>query len=436
MDSETSLEEVIATIGDCAVERDYETLFLILDELNFEEPDLIAMYYFCVELLTKTGDGPTIPLFSDYFIERSGYGSIVQFLLFARHAEKVDVLEFFYQSNGLTAQEYFDLFVQVPREQDMRQGFAALLSVLEGAPEVTLELFSKTLGLAEVGDVPLLPVVRELLVEQIAARRPRSDVPVHVLEGEELSTQDEMLARFQPPTHQFPQFARDLRKEACLFYAEKLYHLGDISRPEIAMKAQEIEDKLLKSFEGDNGFEELNNFIDAYKTEHGQVLLQKDTELFRILGPCHPTDGVWELDPEGRYICQRYGGCRMMTCVEHEDDDDEIGLRFEQPQLFDWFTGKCDLCLREIEKKHYAVRALMEQGGFIGCFCSPEHALSSLCSDSIAYALTRKALNELMSTGIYDRLDEEPNVETREQMLATATEFLDFLREDSEDFDF
>lgn len=428
MDSGTLLDNVLDALGECIMDQDYETLFLILDELELDERQLIAMYYFCVDLVTNSGDNVGISLLSDYFAKRSEYGSVIQVLLFSRYQDQERVLGFFYSANGLKLNEYLRLWMQLADESDMRAALQTLLAIREGDSQLQVTLFEEALRRAEAEEVPLIWLVRELLAEQITLRRPLSEKPHYIIECE-LRTQSEMLEQFIiPEAKEYPNKRQQLR-EACQFYAEKAYKNGEITRPEILMEALNIEQKVSETKE------DFDAFLENYEKEQRQIALQKDTELFRILGPCHPVDGRWELDMEGGYICQRNGGCRMMTCIENEDEDDELGLRFEQPHLFDWFTGSCDVCLRPIEKKHYAVRALAEQGGFIGCFCSPEHALSSLCSESVSHAITRKALNELQCTGLYDRKEEEVE-EMTEHTLGLVSDFLEFLRVDKEDFDF
>lgn len=428
MASESLLDEVIVAVENCTVRRDYDLLFLILNELDLGEHDLIAMYYFCVELLAKTGDDRAVPLMSDYFARASGYGSVVQFLLFARYPDKTNTLEFFYNTNQLSFPNYLVFFVQLPDEEDMRKGFAVLLEILASSSELELEAFREALQLSENGEIPLPLVARELLTEQITLRQKSKERPVYILEGEALSTQKEMLERFIPPQPKQYENRRQQLNEACLFYANQLYESGDISRPEISTNAAQMQEKL-------TDMTKLMDFIAGYDKDQSQLALQKDTELFRILGPCHPVRGMWDLDSEGSYVCQRHGGCRMLTCVCHEDEDDDTGLRFEQPELFDWFTGSCDFCLRPIEERHYAFRILNEEGGMSGCG-HPECIIENLCPHSISYTLTKKALYELQSTGLYDRREPEVLEETPEETLASVADFMEFLRTDTEPFEF
>ena len=62
------------------------------------------------------------------------------------------------------------------------------------------------------------------------------------------------------------------------------------------------------------------------------------------------------------HVCNsRTDGCRMLLCVCHEEKGDE------------WFTGECEICERDIRSPKHAIRFPMDEGGWYGCFCSPEH---------------------------------------------------------------
>lgn len=434
MSDQPSFGDVIIVVENCIVERDYDIIFEILDELELNEHSIISMYYYCIELLSKSGDGSVVPRFTTYFKSVSLYQSVLPCLLFAKYPTKIPTLEFFYNSNKTTLEEYLMLWVQLADENDMRIAFDTLMSIPGTDDEKNYTLFKNALAFGNMNDEEMVPyywLVEELLKRELSRHQPPSDAPYYILEGSELQTEEEMLQSFRAQPLDETQTRLQLIRGACFFYAEKMYQSGEITRPEITVYS----DTLLNST-AEYSPSKLQKFMENYKQEKSQLDLQKNTELFRILGPCHPIRDANQLNSEGSYVCERYGGCRMMTCVEHEGEDDDTGLRFERPDLFDWFTGVCDLCSKGIDKKHYAYRILMEEGGFFGCFCSTDHALASLCHDSLSYTLTQKAVNETISTGIYDRKEPEIKAETTEELLESVADFMDFLNTVGEGPDF
>lgn len=50
------------------------------------------------------------------------------------------------------------------------------------------------------------------------------------------------------------------------------------------------------------------------------------------------------------------GGCRMLTCVCHEEDDE-------------WFKGSCDCCFKRLRNKSHALRYPLKDGGWLGEYC-------------------------------------------------------------------
>lgn len=98
-----------------------------------------------------------------------------------------------------------------------------------------------------------------------------------------------------------------------------------------------------------------------------------DIDIFQELGPVNTmyTDNPSNIDIE--HICSKYGGCRMFTCTEFECIDetgDDVDIMAEYPEVTDWFRGSCDICLKKIAKRHYAVREPLLYGGWQGCYCS------------------------------------------------------------------
>jgi hypothetical protein len=67
--------------------------------------------------------------------------------------------------------------------------------------------------------------------------------------------------------------------------------------------------------------------------------------------------------------CSYDGNCRMLTCECYSNANIEDD---EQNNLPSWFLGRCQKCMKSINKYHYAIRMPVENGGWQGCFCSLE----------------------------------------------------------------
>jgi len=111
----------------------------------------------------------------------------------------------------------------------------------------------------------------------------------------------------------------------------------------------------------------------------------EDPLAFKVLGPAHPLGDIAELNSRSHDPCSRYGGCRLMTCYEFENEDSITSAPIDEELCFtrnydlvDWFGGKCDLCHKRIEWKHVAVRMPQQNGGWKGCYCSWDHVRQDL----------------------------------------------------------
>lgn len=92
--------------------------------------------------------------------------------------------------------------------------------------------------------------------------------------------------------------------------------------------------------------------------------LAGDRDLFRLLGPVNTIPGT-DLT-RNDHVCSRYGGCRMLTCIDYEAADDEDDV----PYYTDWFRGNCDRCHQKIANRSHSIRFPMPLGGWRGCYCS------------------------------------------------------------------
>lgn len=112
----------------------------------------------------------------------------------------------------------------------------------------------------------------------------------------------------------------------------------------------------LSNMDRDTRFSYLSRFIEKEMNDN--------VSIFNILGPSNP-----QINPELSF-CRKFG-CRMLycNCMEYHllDPETEHREECEDPK---WFKGECDKCNREIPKRCCAVRKPLEDGGWIGTYCS------------------------------------------------------------------
>lgn len=95
---------------------------------------------------------------------------------------------------------------------------------------------------------------------------------------------------------------------------------------------------------------------------------------------------------------QQQGPCRMLycTCRRWEEDTEEV------LESTDWFEGSCQHCQRSIRKYRHAFRFPLAQGGWLGCYCSPECARQNppYPLTSLSKAVMDRVLGQLREYGI------------------------------------
>lgn len=160
--------------------------------------------------------------------------------------------------------------------------------------------------------------------------------------------------------------------------------------------------------------EKLEAYREALDIQY-EYNLHNDTEVFRVMGPTHCTTGITELDADSTDPCSLYGGCRLLTCYEHENID-EIDNEVIDEDLpitrnfagIDWFRGTCDFCHRKIRAKHHAVRMPLDGGGWQGCYCSWEHVrLDVPRPNQLRLELIASFEGEYLEVGLLDRIWED-----------------------------
>lgn len=146
---------------------------------------------------------------------------------------------------------------------------------------------------------------------------------------------------------------------------------------------------------------------------------------FQILGPAHPITGRSDLDSTSSDPCARWGGCRMMTCWERENIDDEgyeIDPDGHNYSALDWFSGICDMCARKIRERHHAVRMPFEDGGWEGCYCSWACTRGDIDGQpEVRNLLIDRFEVQFHERGILDRVWDEP--EKMQNVEITLEEF-------------
>ena len=149
----------------------------------------------------------------------------------------------------------------------------------------------------------------------------------------------------------------------------------------------------------------------TYVNQESMDQLVKNNELFNIFGPANAIiNGNFK---KTDHICYRYGGCRMLYCNCFEFEQMDIGkdeLEIEFPNIPQWFKGQCERCDRVVQKRCYAVRRPLPQGGWRGTYCSWNCLyLSGNVEDQLSMELCNLMENQLNEMGIIDR--EEMDVE-------------------------
>lgn len=125
-----------------------------------------------------------------------------------------------------------------------------------------------------------------------------------------------------------------------------------------------------------------------------------DTAIFNEYGPVNTRLTTSNIQTK----CDKYGGCRMLTCIEFETCDlngEEIDIMSVDNQgiIVDWFRGSCDDCGKRISSKECAVRKPLKNGGWRGCYCSFD-CLEAYIEDNIDAMMINIIEDQLYRLGI------------------------------------
>lgn len=116
-----------------------------------------------------------------------------------------------------------------------------------------------------------------------------------------------------------------------------------------------------------------------------------DMGFFRLFGPHNTNPYLFDETP--------YTGERMFLQMEYDPEDpDGPGL--------DWYDGYCEYCYRPIRRRRHAFRLPLMEGGWYGCFCSPNCALEERKAthprDDVTPRLVEKIVTYLLRYGVQD----------------------------------
>jgi hypothetical protein len=156
--------------------------------------------------------------------------------------------------------------------------------------------------------------------------------------------------------------------------------------------------------------EEQEKILNKYDKQRYRLDLNFKDDLIKILGPVNTQMNT---DLTDDTICTIYGGCRMLTCQEFEEqyineeevDDFDADYNKNSYEKSEWFHHQCDWCTNKIKYKHYAVRKPIYNGGWIGCYCSWQCVRDSLNHDDvIGFDLVSIFEEQINTFGIQDRI--------------------------------
>ena len=112
--------------------------------------------------------------------------------------------------------------------------------------------------------------------------------------------------------------------------------------------------------------EALSEFIYPTLLNAHRESLRDNLDLFRLAGPANPKVNTPLIRSS---ICDKLGGCRMLTCNCEVITDAFTGVQEEEDEV-DWYIGHCKNCLLKIRTRAHAVRKPQKFGSWAGCFCS------------------------------------------------------------------
>jgi len=259
---------------------------------------------------------------------------------------------------------FVDLFDQLLDRGDSQvtsNGIVRLIRLFdaESWPDI-YEILMMCYGKTEKSEI-VPTYIQETLQEYIEKYSPEAEIPKYMIpiEGEEcvlVENADEQVDVDKLPNDIIiDELINDLEDD-----------IIEIDGNDNHNEQKQILKKMLK----DATPEEREKIVAPLRIQEKHRRLFDDKALFRKYGPSHPTYNT-TLDEDTP--CGSYGGCRMFLCICHETTDEDLDNIERGYMLLDnvsWFTGKCKSCKLTIKKMSRAVRKILIDGGWIGCYCS------------------------------------------------------------------
>lgn len=118
--------------------------------------------------------------------------------------------------------------------------------------------------------------------------------------------------------------------------------------------------------------------------------IRGDINVFRMVGPVNPRTDIDTLHKN----CYKYGGCRMFICRCRSMLDDYSDELINEEEGEDWFKGYCEFCSSKIDYRVNSIRKPNLQGGWDGCYCSPQCASDSIIFISLESRIKMESIGE------------------------------------------
>lgn len=250
----------------------------------------------------------------------------------------------------------------------------------------------------------------EFFAYQLNTRSDYAEIPSWVknfTEEEEIPREDELIIPEPGP------FIFDLPKknEDVVELLTDGLRLSGKSEEEVELAQSELRKNLVASTQ-----QEKAQLVHGALKNNARVNLADDEELFALLGPTNTIVDSDLTDDEG--LCRKYGGCRMLCCIEFEDfltSGDEVVYPIDQYKSTDWFTGYCQVCHLRIRRPAHAIRMPLDHGGWKGCYCSERCLRKDIpVKNKLVEELVNEMMIELDKIGIQDRIPVEEKEEEEE----------------------
>lgn len=394
--------------------------FLENAQFSMEDPNLtLEEFLYFLEVSFEENWPEGLDIIKARYDEFYDVKTPIHSFIFSTGTTRVDLLKFLAESCKISFSDCVTGMFYHPKEEMIIRGFDNIKMTYP--PQERTVYLELGVSLLE-SDCPLLEVFETQIDLLLLATNTKAELPTYIIEQNPLRTHQELVDSLANlPDNVIPSTEENVAK----MVVETMLAEGVITRADIP-KQMRIELEKLATMTENERSEVLYN----HSRLQLEIKTKSNDEYFRVLGPCFSGYRPLILDKNSPNPCCRNGGCRMFTCVEYEDEDDEENLRFTHPELIEWFTNSCDSCQNTEFKKHEAVR--MPIGGWKGCYCSWECVKNDLKGSVYSTNLDLCDIfsNAMKMIGIYDRTwPDVEEVHTKEELLEITKSFMDYMKE-------